>query len=101
MTPPSAVFAKKKNLRLILTGDLPDPARGGIALRTIAGGALLQSRDNGRITRDDLKVVTKRAPDRAGADRLPVRLDRGASTSSRTRSSMPRTAPLPGSVQAR
>lgn len=57
-----AVFAKKKNLRLILTGDLWDPARGGIALRTIAGGALLQSRDNGRITREDLKVVTKRAP---------------------------------------
>lgn len=57
-----AVFAKKKNLRLILTGELPNPARGGIGLRTIAGGALFQSRDNGRITRDDLKVVTKRAP---------------------------------------
>ncbi len=57
-----AVFAKKKSLRLILTGELWNPARGGIALRTIAGGALLQSRDNGRITREDLKVVTKRAP---------------------------------------
>ena len=57
-----AVFAKKKNLRLILTGDLANPARGGMSLRTIAGGALFQSRDNGRITRDDVKVVTKRAP---------------------------------------
>ncbi len=57
-----AVFAKKKNLRLLLTGDLPDPARGGLALKTIAGGYLLQSRDNGRIGRDDLRTVTKRAP---------------------------------------
>ncbi|HEY9554971.1 bifunctional phosphoribosylaminoimidazolecarboxamide formyltransferase/IMP cyclohydrolase [Allosphingosinicella sp.] len=57
-----AVFAKKKNLRLLLTGDLPDPARPGFALKSIAGGYLVQSRDNGRIGRDDLKVVTKRAP---------------------------------------
>ncbi len=57
-----AVFAKKKNLRLILTGALPDPARGGLSLRTIAGGALLQSRDDGRVAAGDLKVVTQRAP---------------------------------------
>ena len=57
-----AVFAKKKNLRLLLTGELPDPARGGIMMKTIAGGWLAQSRDNGRITRADLKVVTARAP---------------------------------------
>ncbi|AMU94728.1 bifunctional phosphoribosylaminoimidazolecarboxamide formyltransferase/inosine monophosphate cyclohydrolase [Sphingopyxis terrae subsp. terrae NBRC 15098] len=57
-----AVFAKKKNLRLLLTGDLPDPARGGLVMKAIAGGWLAQTRDNGRITRDDLKVVTDRAP---------------------------------------
>ena len=57
-----AVFARKKNLRLLLTGDLPDPARTGFALKSITGGVLIQSRDNGRITRDDLKVVTKRPP---------------------------------------
>ena len=57
-----AVFAKKKNLRLLLTGELPDPARAGLMLKSIAGGYLVQSRDNGRIGRDDLKVVTKRAP---------------------------------------
>jgi phosphoribosylaminoimidazolecarboxamide formyltransferase/IMP cyclohydrolase len=57
-----AVFAKKKNLRLLLTGELPDPARPGLAMKTIAGGLLLQSRDNGRIGPDDLKVVTKREP---------------------------------------
>lgn len=57
-----AVFAKKKNLRLLLTGELPDPARGGLMLKGITGGWLAQSRDNGRITRADLKVVTDRAP---------------------------------------
>ena len=57
-----AVFAAKKNLRLLLTGALPDPARPGLMLKSIAGGMLVQSRDNGRVTRDQLKVVTKRAP---------------------------------------
>ena len=57
-----AVFAAKKNLRLLLTGDLPDPARPGLQLKTIAGGMLLQSRDNGRLADDQLKVVTKRTP---------------------------------------
>src|SRR3546814_13704957 len=31
-------------------------------MKSIAGGILFQSRDNGRITRDALKVVTKRKP---------------------------------------
>jgi phosphoribosylaminoimidazolecarboxamide formyltransferase/IMP cyclohydrolase len=56
------IFAKKKNLRLLECGALPDPRRGGLALKTIAGGVLIQSRDNGAIAADDLKVVTKRAP---------------------------------------
>ncbi len=56
------IFAKKKNLRLLECGALPDPRRGGLALKTIAGGVLIQSRDNGTISADDLKVVTKRAP---------------------------------------
>jgi phosphoribosylaminoimidazolecarboxamide formyltransferase / IMP cyclohydrolase len=57
-----AVFARKKNLRLLLTGDLPDPARGGLVMKSIAGGWLAQSRDNGRIDRSALKIVTARAP---------------------------------------
>jgi len=57
-----AVFAAKKNLRLLLTGALPDPARRGRAMKSIAGGFLIQSRDAGAIGRDDLKLVTKRAP---------------------------------------
>ena len=66
-----AVFAAKKNLRLLLAGDLPDPARGGQYATTICGGVLVQTRDNGVMTRDMLKVVTKRAPnDRELADCL-------------------------------
>jgi phosphoribosylaminoimidazolecarboxamide formyltransferase/IMP cyclohydrolase len=57
-----AIFVKKKNLRLLLTGSLPDPARGGTSLALIAGGLLVQDRDNGIVTRDQLKCVTKRQP---------------------------------------
>ncbi len=57
-----AVFAKKKNLRLLLTGDLPDPKRDGLTVKPITGGLLVQSRDNGFVPDSDFKVVTKRAP---------------------------------------
>ena len=57
-----AVFAEKKNLRLLLTGDMPDPAAVGMNMKTIAGGFLMQGRDTGRIVRDDLKFVTQRVP---------------------------------------
>jgi phosphoribosylaminoimidazolecarboxamide formyltransferase/IMP cyclohydrolase len=60
-----AVFAKKKNLRLLVTGGLPDPATPGLSIKTVAGGFLAQNRDNGRITGADLKFVTKRKPDDA------------------------------------
>lgn len=57
-----AIFAKKKNLRLLLTGSLPDPARGGTSLALIAGGLLVQDRDNGAISRDQLRCVSRRPP---------------------------------------
>ncbi len=57
-----ARLAKKKNLRLLLTGGLPDPAAEGLTYKTVAGGFLVQSRDAGRTTLADLKVVTKRSP---------------------------------------
>ena len=57
-----AVFAAKKNLRLLLTGDLPDAKRPGLMMKSIAGGMLVQSRDNGAISESDLKVVTQRQP---------------------------------------
>ena len=57
-----AIFARKRNLRLLLTGELPDPRRPGQSLAVITGGLLVQDRDNGMVTRDDLKCVTKRQP---------------------------------------
>jgi phosphoribosylaminoimidazolecarboxamide formyltransferase/IMP cyclohydrolase len=56
------VAAKKKNLRLLLTGELPDPSRGGQTLAVITGGLLVQDRDRGMVSRDQLKCVTKRQP---------------------------------------
>ena len=57
-----AIFAKKKNLRLLTTGGLPDPRAPGLTMRSVSGGLLVQSRDNGSIDDLDLKVVTKRQP---------------------------------------
>ena len=57
-----AIFARKKNLRLLLTGALPDPARTGSSLAVIAGGLLVQDRDNGAIMREQLKCVDPRQP---------------------------------------
>ncbi|MGA9868231.1 MAG: bifunctional phosphoribosylaminoimidazolecarboxamide formyltransferase/IMP cyclohydrolase [Acetobacteraceae bacterium] len=57
-----AILARKKNLRLLLTGGLPDPAAPGVNFRGVAGGFLAQTRDAGRVEADALKVVTKRAP---------------------------------------
>jgi phosphoribosylaminoimidazolecarboxamide formyltransferase/IMP cyclohydrolase len=57
-----AAFAKKKNLRLLITGDLPDPRRAGLLVKPITGGLLVQTRDNGAITAADLKVVSQRQP---------------------------------------
>ena len=56
------ILARKKNLRLLLTGSVPDPRATGLTARTLAGGLLVQSRDAGRITAADLTVATKRAP---------------------------------------
>jgi phosphoribosylaminoimidazolecarboxamide formyltransferase/IMP cyclohydrolase len=58
-----AIFAAKKNLRLLLTGDLPDAARTGLQAKSITGGWLVQTRDNGATP--ELKTVTKRAPTEA------------------------------------
>ncbi|MFN3259789.1 MAG: bifunctional phosphoribosylaminoimidazolecarboxamide formyltransferase/IMP cyclohydrolase [Pikeienuella sp.] len=68
-----AVFAAKKNLRLLLTAGLPDPAAPGLAFRQVAGGFLVQDRDAGSPAA--MKVVTKRAPTAAEmADLLFARI---------------------------
>lgn len=57
-----AVFAGKKNLRLLIAGALPDVHAPSITQRNVAGGILVQDRDNGYVADEDLKVVTKRHP---------------------------------------
>lgn len=57
-----AVFATKKNLRLLTTGGLADPAAPGRLIKTLAGGFLVQSRDSAVVDGLALKVVTNRAP---------------------------------------
>jgi phosphoribosylaminoimidazolecarboxamide formyltransferase / IMP cyclohydrolase len=57
-----AIVGAKKNLRLLLTGGLPDPRAKGLSVRTVAGGLLVQGRDNAVVDDMELRVVTKRAP---------------------------------------
>jgi len=57
-----AILARRKDVRVLLAGTLPDPASTGMTLKSVSGGYLLQSRDNGHLNKTDLKVVTKRAP---------------------------------------
>ena len=65
-----AVFAQKPNLRLVLTGSMPDPAQPGYMVKSIAGGLLVQSRDAARAERDAFKVVTASQPDETTLNNL-------------------------------
>ncbi len=56
------IVAAKKNLRLLLTGGLPDARAKSLTFRPVAGGFLAQSRDDANVDDMDLRVVTKRAP---------------------------------------
>ena len=57
-----AIVGAKKNLRLLLTGGLPNPRARGLTAKTVAGGLLVQSRDNAVVDDMQFKTVTKRAP---------------------------------------
>ena len=59
------IVAAKKNLRLLITGGLPDPRAMGLTVKSVAGGLLVQSRDNAVVDDMQLKTVTKRAPSEA------------------------------------
>ncbi|HEV2651171.1 MAG TPA: bifunctional phosphoribosylaminoimidazolecarboxamide formyltransferase/IMP cyclohydrolase [Rhizomicrobium sp.] len=56
------VIAARRNVRLLIAGGLPDPNEAGLTFRSVSGGFLVQTRDNGHVTRAMLKVVTKRQP---------------------------------------
>ena len=57
-----AIISMAKNLRLLVTGGLPDPRATGTMVKSVAGGLLVQNRDNAVVDDLELKVVTKRAP---------------------------------------
>ncbi len=56
------IFEAKKNLRLLITGELANPRAPGRVVKSVAGGLLVQSRDNAVVDDLDLQVVTKRQP---------------------------------------
>jgi phosphoribosylaminoimidazolecarboxamide formyltransferase/IMP cyclohydrolase len=64
------IVAAKKNLRLLLAGGLPDPRAAGLTVKSVAGGLLVQSRDNAVVDEMQLRTVTKRAPTAAELDDL-------------------------------
>jgi len=61
----SALLARKTQLRVLVTGGMPDPAAPGMIFRSLAGGFLVQARDRVVATSNDLKTVTRRAPSAA------------------------------------
>lgn len=61
-TDAKAVFAKKKNLRLLTTGGLADIGADSLSIRQVTGGFLVQDKDTSLLSSADLRVVTKRQP---------------------------------------
>jgi len=59
-----AVFAAKKNLRLLTTAGLPSPTAPALTYRQVSGGILVQDKDVGRIEEEKLRAVTRRHPSR-------------------------------------
>ncbi len=59
------IVSRRRNLRLLLAGGLPNPRQAGLTAKTVAGGLLVQTRDNGVVDDIDLRTVTKRAPTEA------------------------------------
>src|SRR5215470_1323446 len=59
------IIAAKKNLRLLVAGGVPDPRAKGLTVKSVAGGLLVQSRDNAVVDEMQLKTVTRRAPTEA------------------------------------
>jgi phosphoribosylaminoimidazolecarboxamide formyltransferase / IMP cyclohydrolase len=56
------IIGAKKNLRLLLADGLPDPRAEGLTVKSVAGGLLVQSRDNAVVDEMQLTTVTQRTP---------------------------------------
>src|SRR6202167_3388455 len=59
------ILKQKTALRILVAGAMPDPAEGGMTIKSLAGGFLAQTRDAGRVSANQLKTVTQRAPSQA------------------------------------
>ena len=68
------ILAAKKNVRVLVTGSMADPAQAGWTVKSVAGGLLVQARDTGHVLAKDLKTVTERAPSETETRRSAVRL---------------------------
>jgi phosphoribosylaminoimidazolecarboxamide formyltransferase / IMP cyclohydrolase len=64
------VLASKENVRVLITGDLTKPLTQLLEYKSVAGGLLVQTRDEGTVRAQDLRVVTKRPPTLAELDDL-------------------------------
>ena len=64
------IMSAKPNLRLLLTGDMPDRTDAYVKFKSVAGGFLAQSRDAGMVVKSALRIVTKTAPTDAQLDDL-------------------------------
>src|SRR5439155_2686368 len=60
-----AIVGKRRNLRLLLAGSLPAPRAAGLTAKTVAGGLLVQTRDNAVVDDIVLRTVTRREPTEA------------------------------------
>ncbi len=56
------LLARRRNLRLLLTGGMPDSTASALTFRSLSGGFLAQTLDNGRVERSELRVVSQRPP---------------------------------------
>ena len=65
-----SILAAKDNVRVLLTGDLGKPLTQLLEYKSVAGGLLVQTRDEGRVTAQELRVVTRRPPTLAELDDL-------------------------------
>jgi phosphoribosylaminoimidazolecarboxamide formyltransferase/IMP cyclohydrolase len=57
-----AILTRRTALRLLVTGEMPDPAAAGRSFRAVAGGVLVQERDRISVGQEELRTVTRRKP---------------------------------------
>ena len=64
------VLSSKDNVRVLVTGDLAKPLTQLLEYKSVAGGLLVQTRDEGTVRAQELRVVSKRSPTLAELDDL-------------------------------